>query len=134
MMPVRVRRHARRAPARSELRFEPGVSGRMGAVEGTRDVYLGKIPVAQYRYQFITPTSAEINWVGVRGDYQGQGVGRLVVEKILDDLRQQGVQLVYLDSTPYAYPFWEHMGFRPVDREQEETGEIYSINRMVMFL
>jgi GNAT superfamily N-acetyltransferase len=117
--PIFVRRHTRRRNTAS-LSFVPTKD--QDWIEGTQDVYLGQIPVAQYRYlPMEEPTSVLIAWVGVRADYRGLGYGRLVVEKILDDLLSQGIRHVYLFSLEDSRGFWKKMGFQ---EDPEQRGQM----------
>ena len=104
---VFVRRYARRQPA-MHLPAGPDY------IHGTQDVYIDNIPVAQYRVRARPdhPQDAIIEWVGVRADYRSKGIGRQVVEEILEDLRAKGFRRVILASIPESTGFWEKMGFR----------------------
>ena len=57
------------------------------------------------------PQEAFIDWVGVRADYRSKGIGRRVVEEILDDLRTKGFKRVIISSYKLSTGFWEKMGF-----------------------
>lgn len=62
-----------------------------------------------------------ISEFGVRSDQHGKGVGRLLMESVLEDLRRIAVTpadigpaapaKVALQATPAARKFYEHMGF-----------------------
>lgn len=109
---VFVRRYARHQP--QGLRIEPAGPDYLA---GTQDVYIGRDPVGQVHVESdpIDPTHASIAWLGVRGDVRKRGYGRLIVERVLDDLRKKDVKLVTLVAQPEAVGFWERMGFRTVE-------------------
>ncbi len=55
--------------------------------------------------------------VAVRHDYQGQGVARQLVQRLLDRARRNGVRHVYLLTTTAA-SYFQHLGFVPLPRDQ----------------
>ena len=107
---VRVKQYLRRHALRFET-SEPGIE--------TKDVYIDRIRVGEYRVTFEPYDRAFIHWVGVRADYRGKGIGRQIVEKVLEDLRAQGIALVRLDASPEAIGFWEKMGFTAFDEKYD---------------
>ncbi len=66
-------------------------------------------------------TCALLRSVAVRPDYQGQGVARRLVQRLLDRARRNGVRQVYLLTTTAA-SYFQHLGFAPVSREQVDQG------------
>jgi len=59
---------------------------------------------------------AEIAGLAVRDDQQGQGVGRALVESVLDDARALGLKQVFgLTRKPM---FFLRLGFRAAEKEQ----------------
>ena len=111
-MRVRVHSYTRRKPIPSgHLRAEPPEGSHW--TPGTRDVYIGKDLVGHYRIEYtLDRKSADIRWVVVRGDIRGKGIGRRIVEKILRDLRDDGVETVCVVPRAEAHGFWEKMGFK----------------------
>ena len=91
------------------------------AVPETKDVYANGKHIGVYRVYISHLGLATIGWVAVRGDVRGRGYGRLIVEKILDDLRAKGVTLVTLLATEEARPFWGHMGFYVVEEPSKDS-------------
>ncbi len=87
-------------------------------IHGTQDVYIDNIPVAQYHVKPRAdhPQEAIIEWVGIRADYRGKGIGRQVVQEILEDLRARGFRRAILSSLRDSTGFWEKMGFRVTHR------------------
>ncbi|MBR4626804.1 MAG: GNAT family N-acetyltransferase [Ruminococcus sp.] len=52
--------------------------------------------------------------VSVLPEYQGQGVGRMLVDAAMEALRREGITkvlLVVFDHNKNGNEFWEHMGF-----------------------
>ena len=53
----------------------------------------------------------------VSADHQGQGIARLLVERLLDDAMSAGTSKITTEASITAKPFFERMGFEVV-REQ----------------
>lgn len=56
----------------------------------------------------------ELKRVYLRPEYRGHGVGRAMMERIIDEARAEGYTLMRLDTTPYldaAYALYEKLGF-----------------------
>jgi ribosomal protein S18 acetylase RimI-like enzyme len=73
------------------------------------------------------PRSAEITWMAVRADRRRRGIGRSLIERAVDDLSREGVELLSLltvaesepeerDSDNYAdtRAFYRAVGFVPL--------------------
>lgn len=61
----------------------------------------------------------------VRGDHQGRGLGRLLLEQGLSRLRAAvpAIRTVRVRGTPYARGFYRHIGFEPLAATiQEDHG------------
>jgi predicted GNAT family N-acyltransferase len=73
-----------------------------------------------------------IHWLGggvvklrqmaVRGDRQGEGLGRLLVTAVLDLLGQEGVREAELHAREPVVGFYEKLGFERVGEQFEEVG------------
>ena len=48
------------------------------------------------------------------GTNKGKGIGRLLMERIINNARQRGLKTVTLESVPEARAFYNKMGFRPI--------------------
>lgn len=48
------------------------------------------------------------------GTNKGKGIGRVLMERIIDNARQRGLKTVTLESVPEARAFYNKMGFRPI--------------------
>lgn len=51
-------------------------------------------------------------------DYQGMGVGRILMEHILDTGRERGISCLYSHVSITARAFYEHFGFRVIKEQQ----------------
>ena len=59
---------------------------------------------------------AQVAWVAVRRAYRRHGVGRAIMDRLLEVSREQGVALVSLNAQTHALSFYETLGFRSVGR------------------
>ena len=48
------------------------------------------------------------------GTNKGRGIGRVLMERIIDNARMRGLKTVTLESVPEARGFYNKMGFRPI--------------------
>ena len=48
------------------------------------------------------------------GTNKGRGIGRVLLERIIDNARQRGLKTVTLESVPEARGFYNKLGFRPI--------------------
>jgi N-acetylglutamate synthase-like GNAT family acetyltransferase len=48
------------------------------------------------------------------GTNKGRGIGRVLMERIIDNARLRGLKTVTLESVPEARAFYNKMGFRPI--------------------
>jgi len=48
------------------------------------------------------------------GTNKGKGIGRVLMERIIDNARMRGLKTVTLESVPEARAFYNKMGFRPI--------------------
>lgn len=61
--------------------------------------------------------TAKIERFGVILEARGKGVGRLILDKILADLREQGIAKATLEAQVQALPFYEKSGFAAYGEE-----------------
>ena len=48
------------------------------------------------------------------GTNKGKGIGRVLMERIIDNARTRGLKTVTLESVPEARGFYNKLGFRPI--------------------
>ena len=63
----------------------------------------------------------------VKGEYQKQGVGRRLFERIL---QEGSVNVLTVNSSPYAVPVYHKFGFQDIDVEQTTNGIKYTPMKM----
>ncbi|MFG2797861.1 GNAT family N-acetyltransferase [Streptomyces pseudovenezuelae] len=67
-------------------------------------------------YSLIVEPPAELDLMFVADDVQGTGLGRLLVEHMLNQARETGLTEVRVVSNPPAEQFYRRMGAQPVGR------------------
>ena len=60
----------------------------------------------------------------VLSEYQRKGIGEALFQSILSDLPKSGnkVSIITVNSSPYAIPFYHHLGFIDTNSEQTING------------
>ena len=48
------------------------------------------------------------------GTNKGRGIGRMLMERIIDNARRRGLKTITLESVPEARAFYNKLGFRPI--------------------
>ncbi|WP_234418456.1 GNAT family N-acetyltransferase [Dongshaea marina] len=81
-------------------------------------VYEGETPVATGRMQ----SDGHIGRIAVLKAHRGSGVGRLVVETLIESARLQQLPRVYLGAQCHAIDFYQQLGFKAYGSEFEEAG------------
>jgi GNAT superfamily N-acetyltransferase len=69
----------------------------------------------------LNDTAAEIKRMFVRPTARGLGVGRAIVQRLIDDAREQGFETVYLESASFmhsAHALYRSVGFLPSEPYQ----------------
>ena len=72
--------------------------------------------------RFCSLLEDEIELIAVASNYQGQGVGRRLVERCVDECRERGLQTLRIKtqgSNRCARNFYERLGFRRTDIEKD---------------
>ena len=72
----------------------------------------GAVPVAAGRY-FRIGTTAQVGRMAVLAAYRGRGIGRLVLDALVDDARARGYARVALNAQDHAVAFYAKAGFTP---------------------
>lgn len=76
----------------------------------------GDMPCATARWRVYQPGIAKIERVAVSPAAQGKGIGKQLMQAVIEDIRKTGPALaVYrLGSQDHAIPFYERLGFKVV--------------------
>ena len=65
---------------------------------------------------------AQIGRMAVLAPFRNQGVGRQILEKLVDLARSQGAESIVLHSQENAIPFYEKLGFQARGPTYDEAG------------
>lgn len=66
-------------------------------------------------------SSGHIDHFFCHHEYQGQGVGKALMEYVLKTGKQRGLKRFYSEVSITARPFYEHFGFRVVKEQEVEV-------------
>lgn len=72
------------------------------------------IPAGTARLHFNSPQQAQVRYMAVMDQYQGQGIGRALLEKCEEVAKQQGATEMMLNARQNAIPFYETCGYKIV--------------------
>jgi predicted GNAT family N-acyltransferase len=70
----------------------------------------------------LSPESWKIRQVAIDPFFQGQGLGRQLMERAIGDAGEKGIAEIVLHSRSNVVGFYERLGFSPVGPEFEEVG------------
>lgn len=73
-----------------------------------------------------------VSCVFVKGNYHGMGIGKKLFNKVLHQLRNRGVERIKLNASPYAVPFYHHIGFKDTDMQSSYKGIVYTPMELVI--
>lgn len=59
-------------------------------------------------------SDAYIQDITVLNTYRGRGIGKLIVNFIIDDLKQKKIDWIGLIACPYTEKFYAELGFKPM--------------------
>lgn len=92
--------------------------------DGTRYIVLldDGYPVATCRFYEIGAGRVALGRVVVLPEYRGRGLGRMVVEEAERWIDELGFREVVIDSRTIAVPFYEKLGYVPVDGSMVKSG------------
>ncbi len=92
--------------------------------DGTRYIVLldDGYPVATCRFYEIGAGRVTLGRVVVLPEYRGRGLGRMVVEEAERWIDELGFREVVIDSRTIAVPFYEKLGYVPVDGSMVKSG------------
>lgn len=85
-------------------------------------LYLNQLPVGTARVRYLEDVS-KIERVAILETYQNQGLGHVLMNFIIDDLRKNTqVIKAKLGAQTYAIPFYEKLGFVVCSNEYLDAG------------
>jgi predicted GNAT family N-acyltransferase len=91
----------------------------------------GTEPVAAGRY-FRIGTTAQVGRMAVLAAYRGRGIGRLVLDALVDDARARGYARVALNAQDHAVTFYAKAGFTPFGETLVECDILHQPMELVL--
>ncbi len=89
-----------------------------------RAVYAGNQLVGIGRLQLNSPSEAQIRFMAVAPEFQGRGIGRILIVALEEVAREQGVEVIRLDARESAVGFYLVLGYKVVGESNFLFGEI----------
>ena len=94
-------------------------------LDGESDHYLLLVddsPVGTTRVRYVHG-KAKIERVAILEEYQGRGLGKKLMQHILQEIKHSGkVKTAVLGAQTYAIPFYENLGFTVCSDEYMDAG------------
>jgi len=79
-------------------------------------------PVGTARIRFLTPQTAKLERLAVLSEVRGLGIGRKIVENIVDFLSEKNVQVLLVHAQQQVQDYYLRFGFEPEGQVFEEAG------------
>jgi predicted GNAT family N-acyltransferase len=97
-------------------------------------LYLNQLPAGTARVRYIDDY-AKIERVAILDDYQGQGLGHVLMNFIIENIKQNPqVQKTKLSAQTYAIPFYEKLGFIVYSDEYLDAGISHKDMQLKLFI
>jgi amino-acid N-acetyltransferase len=87
-------------------------------------IYSDKKPVGVGALHIFSPFLGEIRSLGVNKEFQGKGIGRLLVETLLKEAKELGLKEVLVLT--YKKEFFEKLGFIEIQKEAIPDKKIWA--------
>ena len=68
--------------------------------------------------------------MGVLDDMRGEGVGALIIQKAIAEMKLHGVEVVWCDARKIAWGFYEKLGFKFVRQKNGDELEPYLVRNV----
>lgn len=82
-------------------------------------------------YHFLDAHTGQLTWDFLHPDFQGQGLGRQLIQYCLDELqRNKSLQIIQVRTSQFAYPFYEKFGFATQEIVPDYWAEGFDLYRM----
>jgi ribosomal protein S18 acetylase RimI-like enzyme len=76
------------------------------------------------RMQFNTSDEAQLRYMGIHADYQGKGIGHLLLDHFEAEARRHGCTRIVLQAREKAISFYERNGYKILEKSYLMWGEI----------
>ncbi|MCZ8514180.1 GNAT family N-acetyltransferase [Paenibacillus filicis] len=74
-------------------------------------------PIGTGRWRMYDDKTAKLQRIAVLESHRGQGLGRVIIHALENDVRGQGVPAVILDGQVQAEPFYRKLGYEVISKE-----------------
>ena len=64
--------------------------------------------------------------------YHRKGIATLLFKQIISELKDEKVEKITLNASPYAIPFYNNIGFKVLDEQKEFHGIIYTPMELIL--
>lgn len=93
-----------------------------------------KKPIAFADYGLLKDDVYKLHKIYVLPDQQGKSVGKILINHVIDLIKQQRATSLVLNVNRYnkAKQFYEHLGFKVISEEDIDIGEGYFMNDYIM--
>ncbi|HVU00891.1 MAG TPA: GNAT family N-acetyltransferase [Polyangiaceae bacterium] len=82
----------------------------------TRDLFVAEVATEVVGFAQLNPRTGEVDAVYVHPASMGRGVGKALVQRLERAAAERGIELLFLDSSLNAAPFYSACGFRSEGR------------------
>jgi len=76
------------------------------------------------RMHLQTPQEAQLRFMGIHDNYQGKGLGKLLIDYLEDKARTMGAEYMVLQAREKAVSFYERNGYQVVEKTHLLFGSI----------
>lgn len=84
--------------------------------------YFNNKAVGTIRIRYLADKRAKLERLAILRDYRKMGIGKKLVEHIINYLKEKGIESIMLDSQEQAKNFYERIGFEKKGEVFEEAG------------
>jgi ribosomal protein S18 acetylase RimI-like enzyme len=97
-------------------------------------LYNDALPIGFASYQVITPTHCKLHKLYVLPTQQGKGGGRVMIQQILVEIKEKGIQHLELqvNRNNSAVTFYERLGFYKREVADFDIGNGFFMNDYIM--
>ncbi|SFQ19325.1 GNAT family N-acetyltransferase [Parafilimonas terrae] len=94
----------------------------------------GDIPIAYADYSLLKNGIYKLNKIYILPSHQGKGVGRLLIEHIIQSIKKENATSLLLNVNRYnkAKGMYERLGFKVIGEEDIDIGKGYFMNDYIM--
>ena len=71
-------------------------------------------------------TNNHVSCVFIDKDYHRNGIATILFKRIISELKENQVEKISLNASPYALPFYHSIGFKDLDGQQDFHGMLYT--------